>query len=176
MKMNKDGTRYSVRGNAVSGYYVDLVLPNGDRKLGMRQFKYREDAIDYRSYLIDKNAELDAIETEHYNISDEEFEKIRRNADEVNAEIDRQIEGGIIMDMELENALLTKKIAELQDEVTDLQARIKQLKLEQEEAEDKHRHTMMNFGATLDAFFMQQIAINDLQADLAYAVVNGGKL
>lgn len=93
--MNKDGTRYSVRGNAASGYFVDLVLPNGDRKLGMRQFKYREDAIDYRSYLIDKNAELDAIETEHYNISDEEFEKIRRNADEVNAELDRQIEEGL---------------------------------------------------------------------------------
>ena len=92
MKMNKDGTRYSVRGNAVSGYFVDLVLPNGDRKLGMRQFKYREDAIDYRSYLIDKNAELDVIETEHYNISDEEFKKIIKNADEFNREIDAQIE------------------------------------------------------------------------------------
>lgn len=90
--MNKDGTRYSVRGNAETGYFVDVVLPNGDRWLGKRCFKYRENAIDFRNHLIDKNAELDAIETEHYNISDEEFIQIEKNADEVFQELDKEIE------------------------------------------------------------------------------------
>lgn len=80
--------KYAVRGNSHSGYFVDVLLPNGDRILGARKFKFREDAIDFRNHLIDKNSELDKIKSEDYYISDEEFRQIEKNADEVFQELD----------------------------------------------------------------------------------------
>lgn len=77
-----------------------------------------------------------------------------------------------MMNMELQNEMLTMQVAELKSEIRDLNSRISALENEKEEINAEHMRMTMNLGQTLNAFFMQQVAINDLQADLADAVVN----
>lgn len=66
-----------------------------------------------------------------------------------------------------------KRIIALEQEIAELRTKVSRLEKENEQLQSEKLHTLMKLGNTMNAFYTQQIAINDLQADLADAVVNG---